>query len=466
MDVKNVFITKNGDKYHLYESCVKKYHPKLVTKEEAIKKGLQLCKTCQLRLLEKKPLYKNNKNFYKKENHININNDDADDIIYNDPLMKEQETTEEEYIDIKRNKNLYNNRSNNIKLSESESQTIDFNKNNEINNNNSNNYNNNYKYIEEQSENSEKKDVNIDNNNQSDKDNNNYINKNENNKKKVLEKIQENIEKDKKFGNDIIKKNEIKPYYNDIKNEIIEEVKYNYMENSEESKEDSILNNNSINSYKTISKNNNIGNYNNNLYNNNKIKLCGGGDMDILKETDESAISISFPNKDYLCDNINKELYKNLQNGKYKYTFEIKNLKENKFVEIEVGFKIKYKTSFDINFKEENFIKHNNRKFKSGTLWDKMIVSKDLIFGENSDVIYAFINIKKGKFVVIGRNELEKRRKNIYLTRENAEIFYIKNCGPIYYFEISDVEPIFQYNGKATNNCIIKFNGKAINSNI
>ena len=480
----SVFITKSGDKYHLYESCVIKYHPRKILKEEAIKKGLQLCKNCHMRLLEKKPNFPNNKknkNFYKKDNNININKDDADDIIYNDPLMKEQETTEEEYIDIKRNININNKRINlindvnNLNINESESQTIDFNKNSEINNiNNINNdKKNNNIFSEEQSKNSEfilnneKGDWNIINNKEYENfnmnkmnlkkynDYNYYENMNmkENNKKKILERIEEDIEKDKKFGNDINKKIEKKQYNNDI----IEKIKYNYIEDSKENKEETILNN-SINSYKTI--------YNNNInINTSKHKLCNSGDMDILKETDESAVLISFPSNDSIDlkdEPNNKNLYTNLQNGKYKYTFEIKNLKEKKIVELEVGYKITYKCSFDLNFKEKNSIKNNNQKFKIGTLYDKISISKQLLIADDTNVVYAFINIKKGKFVLIGKNELEKRRKNIYLTRENTEIFYIKNCGPIYYFEISNVEPIFNISENSKKSCIIKFNGKKI----
>ena len=159
---------------------------------------------------------------------------------------------------------------------------------------------------------------------------------------------------------------------------------------------------------------------------------------------------------------INKDLYQNLQLGKYKYTFEISNLKGNMCVEIEVGFKIVYKNTLDINFNDNKIIKFHNKKFKIGTLYDTLIVAKQLIIGEDTNKVYVFMNVKKGKFFIIGKEELEKRRKNIYLTRDNTEIFYVKNCGPIFYCEMVNVEPIFNFDETALMKCDIKFNGKKI----
>ena len=72
------------------------------------------------------------------------------------------------------------------------------------------------------------------------------------------------------------------------------------------------------------------------------------------------------------------------------------------------------------------------------------------------------MNVKKGKFFIIGKEELEKRRKNIYLTRDNSEIFYVKNCGHIYYCEIANFEPIFNFDETSLMKCDIKFNGRKV----
>ena len=53
------------------------------------------------------------------------------------------------------------------------------------------------------------------------------------------------------------------------------------------------------------------------------------------------------------------------------FTFEISNLNENdyKYLKIEVGFKLKYINSKDINFiEDERMININNMKYKIGSL--------------------------------------------------------------------------------------------------
>ena len=103
-----------------------------------------------------------------------------------------------------------------------------------------------------------------------------------------------------------------------------------------------------------------------------------------------------------------------------------------------------------------------NKKFKIGTLYDKLIITKQLVIGDNTGKVYAFINIREGKFIIIGKNELMKRINKVYLNRDNTEIFYIKNCGILYYKEISKVEPIFNIDENTSTNCKIKFNGMEI----
>ena len=91
--------------------------------------------------------------------------------------------------------------------------------------------------------------------------------------KKISEKIQENIEKDKLRGKNINKKNEV------IKNKNIIENTFNQ---KEESKEDEFSFNNKSNI---------------NTLSSSHKSLCGIGDMDILKETLLEAVYISFPDQ-------------------------------------------------------------------------------------------------------------------------------------------------------------------------
>ena len=436
----NVYITEKGEKYHIYKSCIKKYNTIEITEEEAKKKGKQLCKNCFVRFQDNKynkKYYKYNKyNNNKKPNFINKH--DPDDIIYNNTLMRNQESTEEDILS--------ENNNNSKNINNNNNQSIDFNNININNDNNMSNSNESDEEEEEEKINSNKKinknsfDINykIKKNNFDDM---NEIKLNN----KIAEKIQENIENDKYHRKkNFIQQKEIKiEKVNENENKILEKVPYSFIEDS---KEDESMYSQGFQSYKTVSKH--------------KVNLCGIGDMDILRETDEENFHVSFQKQINSYNNNNKELYQNLQLGKYKYTFEISNLKGNMYVEIEVGFKIVYKNTLDINFNDKKPIKYHNKKFKIGTTYDSFIISKQLIIGDDTNKVYVFMNVKKGKFFIIGKEELEKRRKNIYLTRDNTEIFYVKNCGPIFYCEMVNVEPIFNFDETALMKCDIKFNGK------
>jgi hypothetical protein len=256
--------------------------------------------------------------------------------------------------------------------------------------------------------------------------------------KKISEKIQEDIEKDKLRGKNIMKKKESKQNKNIIDNAFIQK---------EESKEDefSFENKSNINTLSSSHK-----------------SLCGIGDMDILKDTLIEAVYVSFPDQKSLNPSNNMELQNKLKKGVYKFTFEIKDLKKNHIAEIEPGFKIYYENTLDLNYKDKKLIKYQKKNLKYGTTGDKSSISKPLIYGEDTGKIFVFINVKIGRFFVIGKNELEKRINNIFLNRDNAEIFYVKNFGPLYYCRI-EVEPIFIFEENTSRNCTILFNDKKIN---
>ena len=257
--------------------------------------------------------------------------------------------------------------------------------------------------------------------------------------KKISEKIQEDIEKDKLRGKNIIKKKESKQNKNIIDNAFIQK---------EESKEDefSFENKSNINTLSSSHK-----------------SLCGIGDMDILKDILIEAVYVSFPGQKSFNPSNNMELQNKLKKGVYKFTFEIKDLKKNQIAEIKVGFKIFYKNTFDLNYIDnKKFINYQSKKLKIGTYGDELIVKKPFFFTGDSDKIFVLINVKKGKFFVIGKNELQKRISNIFLNRDNANILFIKNCAILFYYQI-EVEPILIFDENTSENCTIFFNDRQIN---
>ena len=120
--------------------------------------------------------------------------------------------------------------------------------------------------------------------------------------------------------------------------------------------------------------------------------------MDILEETRQQAVCVHLTEK----NSCNPNNIKYLQGGKYKFKFEISKLKNNELIEIEVGFKIVYKNSIDLNFQEKNMIKNKNKKFKIGTLYDKLIITKQLVIGDNTGKVYDAVTNAEGiaKFLV------------------------------------------------------------------
>ena len=422
-----VFITSYGKKYHTDENCVKNYEHTKISIEQAKKKGKTLCYYCENGLVN--PHHKNKKNTSNKnknnfKNHL-INSNDANDIIFNGSIMKNQKIFENDFI-LEKSLNSIN------KINKIINGDISIDFNNQSNNTNNLEINENLNVNE------------IINENVKDSESEEEIEINENKKykfkeeKKISEKIQENIEKDKLRGKNNNKKNEF------IKNKNIIDNAFNQ---KEESKEDEFSFNNKSNI---------------NTLSSSHKSLCGIGDMDILKETLLEAVYISFPDQKLFNPNNNMELQNKLKKGVYKYTFEIKDLKKNHIVEIEPGFKIYYENTLDLNYRDKKLIKYQKKNLKYGTTGDKSSISKPLIFGEDTGKIFVFINVKLGKFFVIGKNELEKRINNIFLNRDNAEIFYVKNFGPLYYCRI-EVEPIFIFGENTSKNCTILFNDKKIN---
>lgn len=415
----NVYITKSGNKYHTNRYCIRNYKYDSISEEEAKKMGKTLCKTC-----ESGKFFYNKKKNYKNINIIEnlINDNDPDNIIYNNSNIKNKENLKEDNK-LEQNSNTLNNINKivnqkiNLNFFDQSQNSINFNEyKKEINIHNKEIRNGNNSEIDDK------------------KDNNNN---NPKNKQKISQKIESDIEKDKIRGNNFINKIETNNK-NIIKNEI---------KNKIEDTKDEVSNSSSLSLT--------------NFMKSKQASICGIGDMNILAETYNEAITISLPLKNS-SNNNETNLFKNYPLGKYKYNFKIKNLKKDSYAEIEVGFKIIYKNSSDINFMDKDLYKYKNKNFEVGTKYDKIIISKKIILGKSSDTIYVLINVNEGKFFIIGKDELEKRKRDIFLDRNNSKILYIKSIGPLYYMEVK-IEPIFIFDENTSRNCQIKFNGKIIN---
>ena len=203
-----------------------------------------------------------------------------------------------------------------------------------------------------------------------------------------------------------------------------------------------------------------INNINNNIYKNNFI--CQKYDMNFLEETYNHATILSFNKGNISIDSNCQKIDNGLPfKDSYMFKFEISQLNPNfnETLKIDVGFKIKYTNPGDINFiEDENSININNMKYKIGSLYDYIKINKRLIIFKNMGPIYALINISKGKFFIIGKKELEKRKQNIFLDRNNTEIFYVQNFLPISPNNLRSIKPSFNPNKAQVKYFEIKMN--------
>ena len=187
--------------------------------------------------------------------------------------------------------------------------------------------------------------------------------------------------------------------------------------------------------------------------------------MGILENTYNNAKILLFGKSNILNQNLDKEIN---GNGCYMFKFEISPLKEdnnnNNYIEIEVGFTINYINTQDMNLIiDEKLINKQKINFKIGSLNDIVKIEKKLIIFHYTGIVYALINIKLGKFFIIGNEELCKRKNNIFLNKTNTEIFFIKNFYPISNNILKDIEPVFIFNKKDLQNFDIIINDKKIN---
>jgi hypothetical protein len=232
------------------------------------------------------------------------------------------------------------------------------------------------------------------------------------------------------------------------------------------------MSNNSINQYKL----NQYSSITKNIINTNNYNLklnCQRNDMYYLIETYNNASTLLLGVPNHLNKNNNDINDSQIINANglvlkdsFKFIFEIKQLKSdnnNNFIKIEIGFKIKYINVQDMNLIiDEHLINKDKINFKIGSLYDSVEIKKNLMIFKNTGKIYVLINVNRGKFFIIGNDELNKRKLNIFLNKTNTEIFFIKNFYSICVPFIKNIEPIFQFDKKEAKNFEIKFNDKII----
>ena len=504
---KIVYITTYGEKYHTNINCFSIRGRKTIEISlfQAKKQSKTHCKVCDvenynffqnIKNQKNKNYYQNkNKKFYDKKKNIKnfINSEDADNIIFNSisNIPNDEENKISNFI-INNNNNIdvsiedkkdkiFDKFEEKKNISNDSNDIINTNKNTEnknnkigINNNNniikesknllkSNSFNdseiNQNKLIENNGKNDVIKNIYKDKNNKNIDNINNVNNFNNiNNKKNIFLSNNNNIIENEKFAydekddsEDIIQENII----NDKKNDDIININCQFPTNNFPNIKNDIENCQLKENY--LNKNNNINCYNSNY------KLCGKNDMFLLEETlYTSNLLLSFEKP-----NILKEVNSNgfIKNGNYRFSFQIILLKEdnNIQIELEVGFEIKYINYQDMCLiKDDHLTNKENINFKIGSLYDSLIMKKHFIIFKNTGIINVIINISRGKFFIIGEDELNKRKQNIFLDKNNTQIFFFKNFYPISSIHLKNVKPIFNYDKKVSKYVQIKVNDKTI----
>ena len=97
----------------------------------------------------------------------------------------------------------------------------------------------------------------------------------------------------------------------------------------------------------------------------------------------------------------------------------------------------------------------------------KFSVCRKLNIRKKTNKINAFINIDKGKFFVVGDEELnELINKDDFDLPENLNLLYLCNCQNVPLEHIIEVRPILKYNKKDINFAEIIMNGKKIGNDV
>jgi len=219
------------------------------------------------------------------------------------------------------------------------------------------------------------------------------------------------------------------------------------------------------------------------------------GDMDILIKTSEMAKILPLENSIFQFDNIsqisniiNQEnngikilnnsknnkidekfngMKNNIFNESFKFTFEINPKNQSKInTKIEVGFEIEF-------IDEEDDINNNNLEDEDesndnsvlSSISQKLSVLRQLKINKKTNVINALINVKEGKFFVVGNKDLNGKNNKELLSSKNNNILYLWNFQKINPTQVKQIIPIFKYEKKDLYIIDIIINGKNIINN-
>ena len=209
------------------------------------------------------------------------------------------------------------------------------------------------------------------------------------------------------------------------------------------------------------------------LKNNQKKLNLNKDDLDILIKTSEIAKLLPLENSIFQFNNIsqisnlinqenngikilnnskNNKIDKNLNgmnnnifNESFKFTFEINPKNQSKFyTKIEVGFEIEF-------IDEEDDINNNNLEEEDesndnsilSSISQKLSVLRQLKIKKKTNVINVLINVKEGKFFVVGNKEFNGKNDKELLSSKNNNILYIWNFQKINPSQIKQIIPIF-----------------------
>ena len=191
-----------------------------------------------------------------------------------------------------------------------------------------------------------------------------------------------------------------------------------------------------------------------------------GFDFKILEETNKSSklfflkeikqILNPFSNNYSLLEKNENNERSTSNKGNFKFKFEITPYKELEDpIKITLGFIFDYLT-------EVNISKKDNKKINLSHT-SKMLVQHFYI-NKKTNNINVMINITKGKFFVIGKEELDKKTNKIFIEPENSEILFLENFKGIKLDCIKDVRLIFEYDKNSLELANIIVGGNELNN--
>ena len=233
-------------------------------------------------------------------------------------------------------------------------------------------------------------------------------------------------------------------------------------------------------------------NRNNKKINNNKLKKkinLNLNDIKILEETDKNSKFLFFENlqspsinttnithNPYIETTINKNekvetKNNNYENGNFKFTFEVNPKNSQKScINIEVGFEVEYFDENDIcklnGYESEEDSEFQSDEITLNSICQKFCVLRQFNIFKKTNLINVLINLEKGKFIIIGEEELNILTNNEYLIKNKLKTIYISDCQKLKKENIKEVRPIFYYNKKDINLAEIMISGRFVDSEI